>query len=113
MPIYIATVHYKDFAVSVVPGWHTTIYPPYFILSVVATVVLAIVATSYLLPRAAYLRKQFIWLHIAGSLATFLLASCTFYEYQPLMCYLLFFAIQVYYTTRLMKVQTPAKEPGR
>lgn len=110
---YIAAVHYKDFAVSVVPGWHTTIYPPYFILSVVATVVLVIVSISYLLPRAAYLGNQFIWLHLTVSLATFLLASITFSEYQPLMCYLLYFAMQVYYAARLINVKTPAIEPGR
>ncbi|MFD0940506.1 hypothetical protein [Pedobacter boryungensis] len=25
-----------DFALSVIPGWHTTIYPPYFIISCIS-----------------------------------------------------------------------------
>ncbi len=36
-----------DFATSVVPGWHTTIFPPYFIWGLVVIVVLLLVTIGY------------------------------------------------------------------
>jgi hypothetical protein len=36
-----------DFATSVVPGWHTTIYPPYFIWTLALVVVLLFVVIGY------------------------------------------------------------------
>jgi len=36
-----------DFATSVVPGWHTTIYPPYFIWGLILIVVLLLVTIGY------------------------------------------------------------------
>jgi hypothetical protein len=36
-----------DFATSVVPGWHTTIFPPYFIGELILIVVLLLVAICY------------------------------------------------------------------
>lgn len=36
-----------DFATSVVPGWHTTIYPPYFIWTLILIVVLLFVIIGY------------------------------------------------------------------
>ena len=36
-----------DFATSVVPGWHTTILPPYFLVSVVFTILLLIDVPIY------------------------------------------------------------------
>jgi hypothetical protein len=43
-----------DFATSVVPGWHTVIYPPYFVAGFLAIVVLLLVTIGYwlLLKRA-------------------------------------------------------------
>jgi hypothetical protein len=36
-----------DFAASVVPGWHTTIYPPYFIWGLIALSVSLLVTIGY------------------------------------------------------------------
>lgn len=36
-----------DFATSVVPGWHTTIFPPQFILGLVITITLSFVTIGY------------------------------------------------------------------
>jgi hypothetical protein len=36
-----------DFATSVVPGWHTTIFPPYFIGGLIVIVVLLLVTIGY------------------------------------------------------------------
>src|SRR5215216_5777514 len=37
----------SDFATSVVPGWHTTIFPPYFIWGLVVIIVLVLVTIGY------------------------------------------------------------------
>lgn len=36
-----------DFAASAVPGWHTTIFPPYFVWELVVTIVLLFVTIGY------------------------------------------------------------------
>lgn len=36
-----------DFATSVVPGWHTTIFPPYFIWGLIVLIVLLLVTIGY------------------------------------------------------------------
>ena len=36
-----------DFATSVVPGWHTTIFPPYFIWGIIVVIVLLLVTIGY------------------------------------------------------------------
>ena len=36
-----------DFATSVVPGWHTTIFPPYFIWTFIVVIALLLVAIGY------------------------------------------------------------------
>lgn len=36
-----------DFATSVVPGWHTTIFPPYFVWGLIVIVVLLMVTIGY------------------------------------------------------------------
>lgn len=36
-----------DFATSVVPGWHTTIFPPYFIWGLIVLIVLLMVTIGY------------------------------------------------------------------
>ena len=37
----------SDFATSVVPGWHTTIFPPYFIWGLILIIVLLLVTIGY------------------------------------------------------------------
>lgn len=44
-----------DFATSVIPGWHTTIFPPYFIWGLIVVIVLLLVTIGYwLLSKRTY-----------------------------------------------------------
>lgn len=36
-----------DFATSVVPGWHTTIFPPYFVWGLIVIIILLLVSIGY------------------------------------------------------------------
>jgi hypothetical protein len=36
-----------DFATSVVPGWHTTIFPPYFLINLIVSIVILLVVIAY------------------------------------------------------------------
>jgi hypothetical protein len=46
--LLILTVPFSfDFATSAVPGWHTTIFPPYFIWGLLVMVVLLLVTIGY------------------------------------------------------------------
>lgn len=36
-----------NFATSVVPGWHTTILPPYFFMNIVVSIILLLVTIAY------------------------------------------------------------------
>jgi len=35
------------FATSVVPGWHTTIFPPYFLLNIIVSIILLVITIAY------------------------------------------------------------------
>ena len=35
------------FATSVVPGWHTTIFPPYFLINLVVSIIMILVTIAY------------------------------------------------------------------
>lgn len=37
----------SDYATSVVPGWHTTIFPPYFILQFIVVLIILLVSFAY------------------------------------------------------------------
>ena len=51
---------YTDFAVSVVPGWHTTIYPPYYVLNSLILVILCMIfARSAAMSFNRYLDRNF------------------------------------------------------
>ena len=46
--ILILTIPFSfDFATSAVPGWHTTIYPPYFVSGLISMIVLLLVTIGY------------------------------------------------------------------
>lgn len=48
-----------DFAVSIIPGWHTTIFPPYFVAGAIFSG-FAMVVTLLVIAREAFDLKQFI-----------------------------------------------------
>ena len=50
-----------DFAVSIVPGWHTTIFPPYFVAGAIFSG-FAMVMTLLLVARKAYNLQNLITL---------------------------------------------------
>merc|ERR1711934_1259297 len=57
----VHTIVSFDFAVSVIPGWHTTIFPPYFVAGAVFSG-FAMVQTLMLILRKAY--KLEAYLHV-------------------------------------------------
>jgi molybdopterin-containing oxidoreductase family membrane subunit len=57
--VSVHTVVSFDFAVAIVPGWHTTIFPPYFVAGAIFSG-FAMVLTLVIPIRAAYDLKDFI-----------------------------------------------------
>lgn len=46
--LFLLTIPFSfDFATSVVPGWHTTIFPPYFAWALIVFIVLVTVTIGY------------------------------------------------------------------
>jgi molybdopterin-containing oxidoreductase family membrane subunit len=63
-----------DFAVSVVPGWHTTIFPPYFVAGAIYSG-FAMVLTLAIPLRAAYGLQDFITMRHLQNMAKVLLVT--------------------------------------
>jgi molybdopterin-containing oxidoreductase family membrane subunit len=63
-----------DFAVSVLPGWHTTIFPPYFVAGAIFSG-FAMVLTVAIPYRNVYGLKDFITLHHLDTMGKFMLAT--------------------------------------
>lgn len=63
---------FLPFATSVIPGWHTTIYPPYFIAGVVAIIILMLVIIGYwlLLKRVDKVNWTLFVLHLLLTIPT-------------------------------------------
>jgi molybdopterin-containing oxidoreductase family membrane subunit len=71
-----------DFAVSVIPGWHTTIFPPYFVAGAVFSG-FAMVLTLVIPVRAIYNLKHIITMRHIDNMAKIMLATglMVFYGY--------------------------------
>lgn len=69
-----------DFAVSVIPGWHTTIFPPYFVAGAVYAG-FAMVFTLALPARAMFNLKDFITDRHLDNMAKVMLATGLFVAY--------------------------------
>jgi Ni/Fe-hydrogenase subunit HybB-like protein len=63
-----------DFAVAVIPGWHTTIFPPYFVAGAIYSG-FAMVLTLAIPLRAAYGLQDFITMRHLQNMAKILLAT--------------------------------------
>ncbi len=63
-----------DFAVSQLPGWHTTIFPPYFVAGAIFSG-FALVVTLLIIAREVYGFKQFVTLYHIDTMNKFLLAT--------------------------------------
>src|SRR3954469_22195233 len=70
----VHTVVSWDFAVSVIPGWHTTIFPPYFVAGAIYSG-FAMVLTLLIPIRAAYGMKDFITDRHLNNMAKVMLAT--------------------------------------
>ncbi|HUL34748.1 MAG TPA: NrfD/PsrC family molybdoenzyme membrane anchor subunit [Candidatus Eisenbacteria bacterium] len=70
----VHTVVSFDFAVGIVPGWHTTIFPPYFVAGAIYSG-FAMVLTLAIPMRAAYGMQDFITLRHLEQMAKVMLAT--------------------------------------
>lgn len=70
----VHTVVSWDFAVSVIPGWHTTIFPPYFVAGAIYSG-FAMVLTLLIPIRAAYGMKDFITMRHLQNMSKVMLAT--------------------------------------
>ncbi len=73
-----------DFAISVVPGWHSTIFPPYFVAGALFSG-FAMVLTIAIPLRAFYRLEDFITLRHLDNMAKIMLASGLVVAYGYLM----------------------------
>ena len=65
-----------DFAVSIVPGWHTTIFAPYFVAGAILSGVAMVITLMVPVERVFRLQKYFTLLHYDRLAKLLLLTSC-------------------------------------
>jgi len=70
----VHTVVSFDFAVAIVPGWHTTIFPPYFVAGAIYSG-FAMVLTLAIPLRKAYGLEEFITMRHLDNMAKVMLAT--------------------------------------
>ncbi|MBV9670344.1 MAG: polysulfide reductase NrfD, partial [Acidobacteriales bacterium] len=80
----VHTVVSFDFAVSVLPGWHTTIFPPYFVAGAIYDG-FAMVLTLMIPVRAMYGLKDFVTMRHIQNMAKVMLATGLIVAYGYLM----------------------------
>ena len=72
--VSVHTVVSFDFAVAIIPGWHTTIFPPYFVAGAIYSG-FAMVMTLAIPIRAVYKLEDFITMRHLDNMAKILLAT--------------------------------------
>ena len=72
--VSVHTVVSFDFAVAIIPGWHTTIFPPYFVAGAIYSG-FAMVMTLAIPIRAIYKLEDFITLRHLDNMAKIILAT--------------------------------------
>jgi Ni/Fe-hydrogenase subunit HybB-like protein len=82
--VSVHTIVSFDFATSVVPGWHTTIFPPYFVAGALFSG-FAMVLTLAIPIRAVYGLEDFITLRHLQNMAKIMLATGLMVAYGYLM----------------------------
>jgi len=82
--ISVHTVVSFDFAISIVPGWHTTIFPPYFVAGAIYSG-FAMVMVLAIPIRAAYGLEDFITMRHLQNMAKVMLATGLIVAYGYLM----------------------------
>jgi len=87
----VHTVVSFDFAVGIVPGWHTTIFPPYFVAGAIYSG-FAMVLTIAIPLRKAYGLEDFITMRHLENMAKVMLATGLIVAY----CYFMEFFLALY-----------------
>lgn len=72
--VSVHTIVSWDFATSVIPGWHTTIFPPYFVAGAVFSG-FAMVLTLMIVVRKVLHFEDYITLHHIGAMAKIIIAT--------------------------------------
>jgi molybdopterin-containing oxidoreductase family membrane subunit len=72
--VSVHTIVSWDFATSVIPGWHTTIFPPYFVAGAVFSG-FAMVLTLMLVTRRVLRFEQYITLHHIEAMTKIIIAT--------------------------------------
>jgi Ni/Fe-hydrogenase subunit HybB-like protein len=72
--VSVHTIVSWDFATSVIPGWHTTIFPPYFVAGAVFSG-FAMVLTLMLITRKVLRFEDYITLHHIESMTKIIIAT--------------------------------------
>src|ERR1700682_4854611 len=70
----VHTVVSFDFAIAIVPGWHTTIFPPYFVAGAIYSGFAMVISIAIPL-RKAYDLEDFITMHHLENMAKVMLAT--------------------------------------
>jgi Ni/Fe-hydrogenase subunit HybB-like protein len=85
-----------DFAVTVVPGWHSTIFPPYFVIGAILSGVAAVITLMIIIRRAFFLEeyltpqhfdnmgKLLLVISLLWSYAYFVEVNITWYAHEPI-----------------------------
>ncbi len=85
-----------DFAVTVVPGWHSTIFPPYFVIGAILSGVAAVITLMIVIRTAFHLQEYLTPLHfdnmgkillvisLLWSYAYFVEVQTTWYAHEPI-----------------------------
>ncbi|GLI39045.1 polysulfide reductase NrfD [Geobacter hydrogenophilus] len=85
-----------DFAVTVIPGWHSTIFPPYFVIGAIHSGVAAVITLMIIIRRVFHLEDYLTPLHfdnmgklllviaLLWSYAYFVEVQTTWYAHEPI-----------------------------
>jgi Ni/Fe-hydrogenase subunit HybB-like protein len=85
-----------DFAVTVVPGWHSTIFPPYFVIGAILSGVAAVITLMIIIRKVFHLEDYLTPLHfdnmgklllvisLLWSYAYFVEVQITWYAHEPI-----------------------------
>jgi Ni/Fe-hydrogenase subunit HybB-like protein len=69
-----------DFAVTVIPGWHSTIFPPYFVIGAITSGVAAVITLMIIIRRVFHLEDYLTPLHF-DNMGKLLLVVCLLWSY--------------------------------
>ncbi len=69
-----------DFAVTVVPGWHSTIFPPYFVIGAITSGVAAVITLMIIIRRVFHLEEYLTPVHF-DNMGKLLLMICLLWSY--------------------------------